>query len=265
MALSAAHTTYTSNDCSPLPSALRHLAIAHNQGHDDETQYHLHSCGRHGIRGHACNIPIRRFQRRIWTVWLRRGCASPMRTQTSSVCTPSRYSILTGRYCWRTPLKKGVLWPFDPPLVETRPADGGGVVARHGYRTACIGKWHLGWTWRHATGAPAHQGLGLGEYQAELRRARELAAIDYSKPMRGGPIDAASRAISAWMCELSAVCVVRAGSSYGDADAGQIEDLYGLPGQVVPDGDTSNAAGIQRARCSTSRNPVLTRSSCISP
>lgn len=36
----------------------------------------------------------------------------------SSVCTPSRYAILTGRYCWRTPLKQGVLWPWDPALIE---------------------------------------------------------------------------------------------------------------------------------------------------
>ena len=36
----------------------------------------------------------------------------------SSVCTPSRYAILTGRYCWRTRLKRGVLWPWDPALIE---------------------------------------------------------------------------------------------------------------------------------------------------
>ena len=36
----------------------------------------------------------------------------------SSVCTPTRYGLLTGRYCWRTPLKKSVLWRWDPPLLE---------------------------------------------------------------------------------------------------------------------------------------------------
>ena len=37
----------------------------------------------------------------------------------SSVCTPTRYGLLTGRYCWRTKLKRMVLWPWDPPLLES--------------------------------------------------------------------------------------------------------------------------------------------------
>jgi len=37
----------------------------------------------------------------------------------SSVCTPTRYGILTGRYCWRTELKRSVLWPWDPPLIQS--------------------------------------------------------------------------------------------------------------------------------------------------
>ena len=36
----------------------------------------------------------------------------------SAVCTPTRYGLVTGRYCWRTDLKKGVLWPpDDKPLI----------------------------------------------------------------------------------------------------------------------------------------------------
>jgi arylsulfatase A len=62
----------------------------------------------------------------------------------SAVCTPTRYGILTGRYCWRTSLKSGVLDGYSPLLIEpgrlTLPA----LLKEHGYRTACIGKWHLG-------------------------------------------------------------------------------------------------------------------------
>jgi arylsulfatase A-like enzyme len=63
---------------------------------------------------------------------------------SSAVCTPSRYSILTGRYCWRTRLKKGVLNGYSPNLIEegrlTLPA----MLKKSGYYTAGVGKWHLG-------------------------------------------------------------------------------------------------------------------------
>ena len=37
---------------------------------------------------------------------------------TSAVCTPSRYSVMTGRYCWRSQLKDGVLAGLDRPIIE---------------------------------------------------------------------------------------------------------------------------------------------------
>ena len=36
---------------------------------------------------------------------------------TSSVCTPTRYSILTGEYAWRTKMKSGVLWSYGPLMI----------------------------------------------------------------------------------------------------------------------------------------------------
>jgi len=65
----------------------------------------------------------------------------------SAVCSPTRYGLLTGRYAWRTRLKRGVLRPFDPPLIETGRLTLPGMLQCHGYYTACIGKWHLGWDW----------------------------------------------------------------------------------------------------------------------
>ncbi len=63
---------------------------------------------------------------------------------SSAVCTPSRYSILTGRYCWRTSLKKGVLNGYSPNLIEPGRLTLPGMLKGSGYYTAGVGKWHLG-------------------------------------------------------------------------------------------------------------------------
>ncbi len=62
----------------------------------------------------------------------------------SAVCTPTRYGILTGRYAWRTRLKSGVLWGRSPMLMEPGRETVASLLKRHGYVTACVGKWHLG-------------------------------------------------------------------------------------------------------------------------
>src|SRR6478672_9249829 len=64
---------------------------------------------------------------------------------TSSVCSPTRYSLLTGRYCWRTTLTHEVLNTFAPLHIETTRLNMASLLKRHGYRTAAIGKWHLGY------------------------------------------------------------------------------------------------------------------------
>jgi arylsulfatase A-like enzyme len=62
----------------------------------------------------------------------------------SSVCTPTRYGILTGRYCWRTRLKQSVLFGYDPLLIEPGRMTIASLLRLYEYVCACIGKWHLG-------------------------------------------------------------------------------------------------------------------------
>ncbi len=65
---------------------------------------------------------------------------------SSSVCTPTRYGIMTGRYNWRTHLQKGVLSGYSEPLIAKDRLTVPAFLKQHGYATACIGKWHLGMT-----------------------------------------------------------------------------------------------------------------------
>ena len=62
----------------------------------------------------------------------------------SSVCSPTRYGLLTGRYAWRSWLDRGVLGGSDVPLIGPDRPTLGTLLQGHGYRTAAIGKWHLG-------------------------------------------------------------------------------------------------------------------------
>jgi len=106
----------------------------------------------------------------------------------SAVCTPTRYSLLTGRYCWRTELDEHVLWPWDPPLIDADRLTVPELLGRHGYDTACIGKWHLGWEWPTDDGRPAAGDVPIGEH-AFQRRAERSVHVDFSRPIRGGPTD----------------------------------------------------------------------------
>lgn len=94
----------------------------------------------------------------------------------SSVCTPTRYGILTGRYCWRSRLKSGVLGGYSPPLIEPGRLTVPALLKQNGYDTACIGKWHLGWSW--ATKAPRPPGARGNVTETE---------VDFTRPIERGP------------------------------------------------------------------------------
>lgn len=62
----------------------------------------------------------------------------------SGVCTPTRYGLLTGRYAWRSRLKKGVLYGYSANLIDTTRTTIASMLKNAGYATGGIGKWHLG-------------------------------------------------------------------------------------------------------------------------
>jgi len=107
----------------------------------------------------------------------------------SAVCTPTRYGLLTGRYAWRTWLRRGVIGGYTPPLIEpTRPTLAT-VLKTRGYQTGFFGKWHLGLGWTRANGfiptSEDAERLFRGSWQ-DADPSTGLN-VDFAKPVQGGP------------------------------------------------------------------------------
>ena len=102
---------------------------------------------------------------------------------SSSVCTPTRYSVLTGRYHWRTHLQRGVLGGFSKPLISPGRLTVASLLKEHGYRTACVGKWHLGWDWPLKEGGTAND---KGDFSGGFKGGWN---VDYSGEIQNGPND----------------------------------------------------------------------------
>lgn len=112
---------------------------------------------------------------------------------SSGVCSPSRYTLLTGRYHWRTRLQNGIVDAFGSPVIRPERLTIAGLVKQNGYRTAAIGKWHLGlgWPMTNAQRNPlATPPPVVVEGQAPVpNEATRAAWLDiFSKPIAGGPI-----------------------------------------------------------------------------
>lgn len=139
----------------------------------------------------------------------------------SSVCTPSRYSMLTGEYCWRTSLQAGVLRAYDPPLIDEGTPTLAGILRDSGYHTACIGKWHLGLDWPHRR-PPILEGLSTD------------VDVDYAQPIGGGPLD---RGFDEWFGMDTPVipphAYIEGRHTVGIPDQPYPDDLFGLPGDTV--------------------------------
>ena len=94
---------------------------------------------------------------------------------SSAVCTPSRYSLLTGRYCWRTVHKRGVQGGYGLPLITQDRMTLGHLFGNNGYATAAIGKWHVGMEWTLKEGFKRNQ-------QSE-------ETVDFYAPLKNTPVD----------------------------------------------------------------------------
>ena len=140
----------------------------------------------------------------------------------SAVCTPTRYGILTGCYCWRTRLKRGVLWTYNKPLIDADRLTVPKLLKKHGYHTACIGKWHLGWDWPGKDGkTPVEGGEGYD--------------VDYTQPINNGPL---TRGFDYYfgtaVPNFPPYCFIENDHTVGLPTIPKPESIFGCPGPMLP-------------------------------
>ncbi|MEM1134783.1 MAG: arylsulfatase [Bacteroidota bacterium] len=99
-----------------------------------------------------------------------------------AVCSPSRYSLMTGRYSWRSWKKSGVMANYEPSMIEKGRLTLPKMLQQAGYTTAGFGKWHLGTTFPTTDNQKPR---GYGKFRADDNGAN----LDFSKPVSDGPLD----------------------------------------------------------------------------
>lgn len=101
---------------------------------------------------------------------------------SSGICSPSRFALLTGTYHWRR--QHNIVQSFGKPFFNESDITLPQVLGDHGYTTACIGKWHLGWHWNFKN-----------DPSGELTRGNNISRfylpedVVWDQPIAGGPVD----------------------------------------------------------------------------
>lgn len=101
---------------------------------------------------------------------------------SSGICSPSRFALLTGSYHWRR--QHGIVGAFGKPFFHDSDFSLPQMLKGKGYRTACIGKWHLGWNWDFKN-PPSGKVMQWGK----MRDVYLPEDIDWTQPISGGPLD----------------------------------------------------------------------------
>lgn len=139
-------------------------------------------CDDLGVGDVQCYAPSNKIATPNWDRCAREGMRFTDSHSPSSVCTPTRYGLLCGRYAWRTKLKSGVLGGLSPSLIAPDITTLPMQLAANGYRTGCFGKWHLGIDWvQTGDGKPPELSV---ETEAAYR------SVDFSQKFQGGPLAA---------------------------------------------------------------------------
>ena len=152
----------------------------------------------------------------------------------AAVCTPTRYGILTGRYNWRSRLKSSVLWPWDNPLIKPERLTIADFLKQHGYTTACIGKWHLGWNWQLTDSAGVQTNLTMGDWNQREMRLAFGKKVDFTASIKNGPL---TRGFDYYFGDdvpnFPPYCFIENDRTVGIPDQEKPEDMFGFPGPMI--------------------------------
>ena len=130
----------------------------------------------------------------------------------SAVCSPTRYGVLTGRYAWRSRLQRSVLGPYDSPLISPQRFTLPSMLKSLGYRTACIGKWHLGWNW-----------------------PREKGEIVFDRPIPSGPTAVGFDSyFGTDVPNYPPYCFIENDRTVGIPSVAKPKNMFGVAGVMVP-------------------------------
>ena len=144
---------------------------------------------------------------------------------SSAVCTPTRYALLTGRYSWRSKMKRGVQVPWGGTLIPPTRLTLASMLKAEGYATAGFGKWHLGWDWPTKDGKPAGSGKD------------SLSNVDFSKPVTKGPTELGfDRYFGVDLPNFPPFCFIENDHVVGvPSEPSRAHDgLFNLPGPMIP-------------------------------
>ncbi len=122
--------------------------------------------------------PNSRIQTPALDQLVREGISFSNAHSSASVCTPSRYGLLTGSYAFRSQVAAYGIGGFDRPVIEAKKETIASILKISGYATAVIGKWHLGLEWQTKDGLPA-----------KLDQKTGYSNVDYSKEVVKGPMN----------------------------------------------------------------------------
>lgn len=107
-----------------------------------------------------------------------------------AVSTPTRYGILTGRYCWRSRVPVGVLNGYSQSLIEAERTTVATLLKRNGYTTAVVGKWHLGLDWVLKKGTSSGSTVNNAEpNNSSIVRSIDPSLIDFTLAPTDGPLN----------------------------------------------------------------------------